>query len=546
MAKAIVTYARGWQALAITRSLGQHGVEVWCGEEAPFAPCFFSKYCAGNFRYPSFATDPEGFLDKLEEEVIRLKPDDPDEPYVLMPVHKETWLIAEHRDRFEPHIRVPLTTHDNMVRSHDKGKLANLAEFLDIRIPKTLQYKSLDDVYRAIPDIQFPVFLKVREGASGVGVKRCDTPEELTSSFRQFVEGYELSPDEYPLIQSAVDGEDHCVTVLFDKGRCVAIMTYRNVRQFPRETGASALRETVPLPEAEAESIRLLKHLDWHGMAELDYRVEPDGTGHLIEVNPRFFGGLSQAVASNVDYPWLLFQLASGVELETPVIDDTAKTEVPIMGLLATLDEIAQDDAVMGKLKTLRDEASALGRQDVRDLRLRPFWSALKSAAKTSDARAVIREKLAEHEGSINEVVRSDDPLPALGALYPLALMLKHGRLSVGMLTGEDDPIDTTERRSFRGQIRHPRWKTLALTAVLFTLSVFFANWAVTADTLGWALGWSLRLGTKLFHGDIANRASPLGALAFTATHLLNLAFLYGLSALILREGRGEPDPQEP
>ena len=44
MARAIVTYARGWQALAITRSLGKQGIDVYCGEEAPFAPGFFSKY----------------------------------------------------------------------------------------------------------------------------------------------------------------------------------------------------------------------------------------------------------------------------------------------------------------------------------------------------------------------------------------------------------------------------------------------------------------------------------------------------------------------
>ena len=60
MARAIVTFARGWQALAVTRSLGKQGVDVYCGEEAPFAPCFFSRYCTGSFRYPSFADDPEG------------------------------------------------------------------------------------------------------------------------------------------------------------------------------------------------------------------------------------------------------------------------------------------------------------------------------------------------------------------------------------------------------------------------------------------------------------------------------------------------------
>lgn len=540
MARAIVTFSRGWQALAITRSLGQRGVDVYCGEEAPFAPCFFSKYCKGSFRYPSFADDPQAFVDFMVDKVAELKPEDPDEPYVLMPVHRETWLVAEHRERFESNIRVPLTSHDNMARTHDKGKLANLAEFLDIRTPPTRQFQRIDDVYRAVPDLAFPVFLKVREGASGVGVKRCDTPEALTASFRQFVEGYGLEPDAFPLVQQAVPGEDHCVTVLFDRGRCVACMTYRNVRQFPRETGASALRETVSLPEAEQAAVKLLSHLEWHGIAEVDFRVAPDGTCYLIEVNPRFFGGLSQAVASNVDYPWLLYRIACGEDVEPPEVDETARTEVPLLGLLATLDEIARDDAVLGRLKSVRDELSALGRSDVRDLRLRPLWEALKAAGRPGDVRELVRSKLEEHQGAVNDVMQGGDPLPALGVLYPLALMLRHGKLSMGLLTSETDLSADRERRRFRDLLRRPRWRTLALTAALFSGSVFLANWGATVDSIGWVAGFPLRLGSYLFRHE-RDLGTPLGALAHTASHLVNLLFLYVVAALLLREGRGGP-----
>ena len=38
MPRAIVTFGRSWQALAIVRSLGRQGIEVYVGEEAPFAP----------------------------------------------------------------------------------------------------------------------------------------------------------------------------------------------------------------------------------------------------------------------------------------------------------------------------------------------------------------------------------------------------------------------------------------------------------------------------------------------------------------------------
>ena len=355
MARAIVTYARGWHALAITRSLGKKSIEVYCGEEARFAPCFFSRYCTGSFQYPSVSQDPAGFLDFLEEKVKELKPPN-GEPYILMPVHKETWLIAEHRERFEPHINFALTSPENMVKTHDKGRLAVLARDSGIRIPETWQFRSIDELYRAVPDLEFPVFLKMRESASGVGLKRVNTPEELTSSFKEFVGGYDLQPEEYPVVQQFVKGDDYCVSTLFDHGQCVAHMTYRNVRVFPRETGASALRETVSLPEAEQAAIRLLSQLDWHGMAELDFRQAEGGPPYLIEVNPRFFGGLSQAVAANVDYPHLVYRIACGEQItETPNVDYTARTETPVTGLLATLQEIAHDEKSLERLRRMRE-----------------------------------------------------------------------------------------------------------------------------------------------------------------------------------------------
>ena len=106
--RVIVTYARGWQSLAVTRSLGRRGVEVITADEVAMTPASFSKYSTASFTYPDCSKNPDEFLDKLESEIIKHKPDDPDTPYVLMPIHKETYLIAKHRERFETHIRVPI------------------------------------------------------------------------------------------------------------------------------------------------------------------------------------------------------------------------------------------------------------------------------------------------------------------------------------------------------------------------------------------------------------------------------------------------------
>lgn len=537
MARAIVTFSRSWHALAVTRSLGRQGIEVFCGEEAPFAPCFFSRYCKGNFQYPSVSKEPEAFVDFMVEKVKELKPPG-DEPYVLMPVHKETWLIAKYRERFEPYISVPLTSHEKMDRTHDKGRLATLAEEQGITIPRTRQFTSVDDLYRAIPEIDLPVFLKVRMGSAGVGLKKCDTAEELTGTFKEFVEGYGLEPEEYPLVQQFVEGDDYCVTTLFDQGTCVASMTYRNVRAFPRETGAGAIRETVRLPEAEAAAERLLGQLGWHGMAELDFRVAPDGTAYLIEVNPRFFGGLSQAIAANVDYPHLLFRIASGERIEQlPEVDYSARTEAPLVGLLATLDEVAHDDRLLDRFRKVREEVGALGRSNVEDVRVKPVLDALRKAANPKDLKAYFREMFEEHRDTINDVMQSDDPRPALGVLFPIALMLKHGKLSMGLLTSEADLPDERPRRRFRDMLRRPRWRVLWLTALLFAVSVFAVSADATRGNLGWVLGWPMRLG-ELWFGSLEGLDTGTigGAIRYTVYHGANLLYLYLVAAFLFRQ----------
>ncbi|MCP4678470.1 MAG: ATP-grasp domain-containing protein, partial [Deltaproteobacteria bacterium] len=531
-------FGRGWQALAITRSLGRQGIEVFCGEEAAFAPCSFSKYCTGSFRYPSVSENPEGFLDFMEEKIKELKPADSNEPYVLIPVHKETWLFAKHRQRFEPHIKMALTSYENMALTHNKGRLPGLARELGVRIPETFQYQSLEEMDEASGKLDYPVFLKMREGASGVGLEKVGSTAQLQASFREFVKGYELEPVDYPLVQQFVEGDDYCVTVLFQEGRCVGKMTYRNIRAFPRVTGAGSLRETVKLEEAEAEAVRLLEHLNWHGIAELDFRKTETGPSYLIEINPRFFGGLPQALAANVDYPFLYFQVAAGQTINaTPEVDYDKRTETPITGLLATLEEIARDDVLLDRFRTVRKELGQTVHSDVRTAKIRPLLKTLKEAANPKDLKGYLAKQFENHQGTINDVLTRDDPLPALGALYPVVMMLKHGKLSMGVLTSEAEVSEQKPRRRLRDLIRRPTWRVIWVCALLYTLSIFLQNWAPTRDNLGWVLALPTKLGETLF-GDVINPSTLFGAVKQTAYNILDLIFLFIAATLLVRQSR--------
>ncbi len=447
--RAIITFSRGWQTLVATRSLGRRGVEVVTGDEYAMTAASFSKYSVADFRYPNPTKEPEAFLDKLQEMVIEHKPADETIPYVLMPIHKETYLIARHRERFEPHIRVPVPQIDHIRQVHNKGTLAAYAMERGLPTPKTWIPEDMTQFESIASQIELPAFVKLRESASGVGIRKVKTLDDLKSTFKEFVEHFKVKEKDYPIIQQGVPGDDYCVTTLFDHGKLVAAMTYRGLRAFPAERGATVMRETVEAPVMEKVAAELMGSIGWHGVAELDFRWEgtPEAQPQLIEVNPRFFGGLIQSVESGWDYPWLLFELAVKGHID-PVkeIRTDIRTETPILAFLATLQEIAENERGMKALNDSWQQAKAEFRTGSKRQGVRKLFRGVKDYFDVKVRFNKAKQLLEEHKDNIYDVLSRDDPLAALGVLYPLAVFLKHGKVNLELITGEGGPGDDDEK----------------------------------------------------------------------------------------------------
>jgi predicted ATP-grasp superfamily ATP-dependent carboligase len=69
---------------------------------------------------------------------------------------------------------------------------------------------------------------------------------------------------------------------------------------------------SVVRPDLVAASVRLLAGLRWTGFAMVEWKTDPrDGIPRLLEINPRFVGSLELALRSGVDFPYLLYQVAT-------------------------------------------------------------------------------------------------------------------------------------------------------------------------------------------------------------------------------------------
>jgi len=435
--RAIVTFGRAWSALAATRSLGRRGIEVVTGDEYDFAPASFSKYSIASFKYPNPDREPEKFLDMIEAVVRKYRPDGGE--YVLMPIHKEAYLIARHRERFEGLIRMALPSIGQIEQVHDKGTLAQFCQKEGFPIPRTVVPATPEEFKDAAIGFPYPAFVKVRQSAAAVGVKKVENRREAIAAFDAFVEAFRLGPGSWPLLQEGVPGDDYCATFLFDHGEPRATMTYHNLRSYPARSGTGVLRETVQAPTIEGIGEELLSRLGWHGVAEIDFRwAGGNAKPSLIEVNPRFWGGLPQAVEAGWDYPYLLYRLAvdGTVGRVAPRATDV-RTETPGVAILATLHEIVHDER---RMKAMKEAFRKLEKTYVRGNRrnaLRAFARGFRSTVDLEGRWDRIKELIRDHRNSVSDVFRWNDPLPALGFLYPMAVFLKHGKVSTELLVSE-------------------------------------------------------------------------------------------------------------
>jgi len=102
----------------------------------------------------------------------------------------------------------------------------------------------------------------------------------------------------------------------------VASFSHKRLREKPPSGGVSVLRESIPVePILKAHSERLLRALDWHGVAMVEFKRDNlAGSYKLMEVNGRFWGSLQLAIDAGVNFPSILAKIAVGEKID-PIKD---------------------------------------------------------------------------------------------------------------------------------------------------------------------------------------------------------------------------------
>lgn len=307
------------QAVACVRSLAKQGHVVRIGESRAWSKAGWSRYCSGSFQYASLQTDPEKFLADVVAQAAKQSG-----TLVLPMTEATTLLISSHRERFAAvGARFVLPNHDDLRRAVDKRQTTALAESLGIAIPKTDSVNSFEEARESCERMQFPVVLKPRtsnEQSPPGAIQVTGRPQyardagELMKAFTEMRRHCSAV-----LIQEFVEGIGTGYFALMNHGGLRAEFAHRRIRDLHPTGSGSVLRESIlPAPQIREASLAMLRALDWHGVAMLEFRLRADNVPVFLEVNGRFWHSLPLACYAGVDFPALLAHMAEFGDVDPP------------------------------------------------------------------------------------------------------------------------------------------------------------------------------------------------------------------------------------
>jgi predicted ATP-grasp superfamily ATP-dependent carboligase len=297
-------------ALAAVRALGKkHLSIVTSGPKSKFRVSSFSRYSINWKLY----TDPRISIDKFIQDLLHILKNDDYE--VLIPIGVDTSLpISYFKKKISSYVKVPLADYNILEKAHDKLQTIEIAKKVGVPVPRSIT--SINDLPK---DLDYPVVVKARKGSGGSGTRYANSYNDLKKIYNSFQDSPWNIIEDYrdPLIQEYVPGEIRDVCVLFTNGKPRAALAQKRILTYPPHGGVGIVNETILDNSLIKLAINLLKEMKWHGVAQVEFRLNRENLPYLMEVNPKFWGTLDLSIAAGMNFPFMLYKTAVEGDVKT-------------------------------------------------------------------------------------------------------------------------------------------------------------------------------------------------------------------------------------
>lgn len=273
----------------LLRPLGRAGIPC-AAIGARHAPVWYSRYAGTRLEWGDAWETGELLVAAL----VRFGRMQAAPPVLFYQHDSDLLLIARHRDRLRRWFRFVLAEPALVEDLVDKARFQALCERLGLPVPRA---RRLDASAHPLPsrlDLRLPLLVKpiTRHLKSWRLIARSKAVRVDTASELARVWSLAAAAGIALLAQELIPGSEAAIesyhVYVDEAGTLVSSFTGRKLRTYPREFGDSTALATTDAGDVRELGEHIVTRLQLRGVAKLDFKRDPTGRLHLLEVNPRF------------------------------------------------------------------------------------------------------------------------------------------------------------------------------------------------------------------------------------------------------------------
>ena len=293
-------------AVSALRGLAREGVRTAVVLTADHDVAQHSRYAHEAHRVHYLNRRPDGLLELLDAQRRQWR------NWALLPTNDyAVAAIAQHRDHLSRTYRVTVPDREVAGRVLDKAVTYQFARSVGVDVPTS--YGPASRVTAARLDLVFPLVVKPLQSARFwelFGKKLLVVRDR--GELMEAVDRVEESGMDAEVLDLVPGGDTQVCnyTVYIDRwGNPAAEFALRKLRKAPRFFGVGRAATPAQLPQLREQTIELLRRIGWHGIASVEYKLDPrDGRHRLMEINGRTFLAHGLATRCGVNYPLLAWR----------------------------------------------------------------------------------------------------------------------------------------------------------------------------------------------------------------------------------------------
>ncbi len=280
----------------------------------PGVSSLYSRYAQSRLAWDDYSENLDGLLDAL----VGFGKAQPERPVLFYEEDGQILLVSRFRERLSRAFRFVVAEAPLVEDLLDKARFQALAERLHLPVRAARRFDPAA-IEPADLGLRYPLIIKpltrLERWNDTFGLRKALIAENAEAMRRLWPQlraaGLELLAQEFiPGAEASIESY-HCY--IDQSGGVAGEFTGRKIRTYPSCYGHTTALEITDADDVRERGRAIVEQIALTGVAKLDFKRDPQGNLHLLEINPRFNLWHHPAAIAGVNIPALVYADLAGL-----------------------------------------------------------------------------------------------------------------------------------------------------------------------------------------------------------------------------------------